>query len=93
MYLTPNGAKGFLPHTDQHDFFILQTGGKKKWRVYGNPIPLNTRNQEQGKKSGKPLREKDLGGRGRGRGRRDGTTGTSQSVTSVTKFKWVEEER
>ena len=61
LYLTPNGAKGFLPHTDQHDFFILQTGGKKKWRVYGNPIPLNTRNQEQGKKSGKPLREKDLG--------------------------------
>jgi len=61
LYLTPRGAKGFLPHTDQHDFFILQTGGRKKWRIYGNPIPLNTRNQEQGKVTGKPLLEKNLG--------------------------------
>jgi hypothetical protein len=61
LYLTPKGAKGFLPHTDQHDFFILQTGGKKKWRVYNNPIPLNTRKQEQGKKAGKALNEKNLG--------------------------------
>jgi hypothetical protein len=61
LYLTPRGAKGFLPHTDQHDFFILQTGGRKKWKIYNNPIPLNTRKQELGKAVGKPLLEKNLG--------------------------------
>ena len=61
LYLTPRGSKGFLPHTDQHDFFILQTGGRKKWRIYNNPIPWNTRAQEQGKELGKELKESELG--------------------------------
>ena len=60
LYLTPRGAQGFMPHTDQHDFFILQTGGRKRWRVYGNPVPLNTRAQEQGK-HGAHLDEAALG--------------------------------
>ena len=60
LYLTPRGARGFMPHTDQHDFFILQTGGRKRWRVFGNPVPLNTRAQELGK-HGEHLNEADLG--------------------------------
>ncbi len=61
LYLTPRGAQGFKAHTDQHDFFILQTGGRKKWRVYNNPVPLNTRAQELGKAHGQHLDESELG--------------------------------
>jgi lysine-specific demethylase/histidyl-hydroxylase NO66 len=33
-YLTPAGARGFARHTDSHDVFVLQTGGRKQWMVY-----------------------------------------------------------
>jgi bifunctional lysine-specific demethylase and histidyl-hydroxylase NO66 len=33
-YLTPAGARGFARHTDLHDVFVLQTGGRKQWMVY-----------------------------------------------------------
>ena len=60
MYLTPKNSQGFRAHTDQHDFFIMQIDGKKKWRVYSNPIPLSTRKQELGK-LGEPIDEATLG--------------------------------
>jgi ribosomal protein L16 Arg81 hydroxylase len=42
-FLTPPNSKGFPPHFDTHDVFILQTSGKKRWLVYeseiSNPTP------------------------------------------------------
>ena len=59
VYLTPRGAQGFFSHTDQHDVLILQVAGRKHWKVFNNPIPLPTRDQELGK-HGPPLQEEDL---------------------------------
>ena len=61
VYLTPRGSQGFFPHTDQHDFFILQMAGEKLWHIYNNPVKLPTRKQELGKITGKPLTETDTG--------------------------------
>ena len=33
LYLTPSSGKGFLPHWDNHDVFILQTVGSKNWKL------------------------------------------------------------
>ncbi|CAK5059776.1 unnamed protein product [Meloidogyne enterolobii] len=33
-YLTPAGAAGFAPHYDNIDAFILQTEGRKHWKIY-----------------------------------------------------------
>ena len=33
LYLTPPKGKGFSPHWDNHDVFILQVVGSKKWQV------------------------------------------------------------
>ncbi|CAG4929820.1 unnamed protein product [Colias eurytheme] len=33
-YLTPPDSQGFAPHYDDIEAFILQTEGKKRWRVY-----------------------------------------------------------
>jgi ribosomal protein L16 Arg81 hydroxylase len=40
IYLTPPHAKGFKPHFDTHDVFVLQLHGSKRWRLYGTPITL-----------------------------------------------------
>jgi ribosomal protein L16 Arg81 hydroxylase len=40
VYLTPPHAKGFKPHFDTHDVFILQLHGSKCWRLYGTPTLL-----------------------------------------------------
>jgi ribosomal protein L16 Arg81 hydroxylase len=37
-FLTPPNCKGFPPHFDTHDVFILQTSGTKRWLVYGPEI-------------------------------------------------------
>jgi hypothetical protein len=60
VYLTPREAQGFFPHADQHDIFIMQMAGSKHWKVFNNPIPLATRDQELGK-HGDPLLEENLG--------------------------------
>jgi hypothetical protein len=39
-YLTPPGGQGFPPHPDNHDVFLLQVAGAKRWRLYGSPVPL-----------------------------------------------------
>ena len=33
LYLTPPHGKGFPPHWDNHDVFILQVVGSKKWQI------------------------------------------------------------
>jgi ribosomal protein L16 Arg81 hydroxylase len=33
IYLTPPAGKGFTPHWDNHDVFIMQTLGSKNWKV------------------------------------------------------------
>lgn len=33
-YLTPPGAQALAPHYDDVEVFVLQTEGKKKWKVY-----------------------------------------------------------
>ena len=33
LYLTPPNGKGFSPHWDNHDVFILQVVGSKKWHL------------------------------------------------------------
>ena len=45
IYITPFNAQGFAPHYDDHDVFILQTTGMKKWRLYHTPIELPSRKQ------------------------------------------------
>lgn len=34
-YLTPPHAQAFAPHYDDHDAFVLQAEGTKRWTVYG----------------------------------------------------------
>lgn len=38
IYLTPPNNKGFNTHYDDHDVFVLQVSGKKKWKLYQRPI-------------------------------------------------------
>lgn len=33
-YITPPDSAGFAKHYDHHDVLILQTSGKKEWRIY-----------------------------------------------------------
>jgi ribosomal protein L16 Arg81 hydroxylase len=33
LYLTPPNGKGFTPHWDNHDVFILQMVGSKNWKI------------------------------------------------------------
>lgn len=35
IYLTPPGNSGFGAHYDDHDVFVLQVSGRKKWEIYG----------------------------------------------------------
>jgi len=33
-YLTPAGSQGFSPHFDDIEAFVIQTEGKKRWKLY-----------------------------------------------------------
>lgn len=39
-YVTPPGSKGFAPHHDTHDVFVLQVDGHKLWHVYAPVLEL-----------------------------------------------------
>lgn len=41
-YVTPRGSRGFDPHYDVHDVFVLQVSGQKRWIVHEpvHPDPL-----------------------------------------------------
>lgn len=48
-YLTPGGkAQGFKPHQDNHDVFIAQAHGVKRWALYGTryELPLKHQNHQ-----------------------------------------------
>lgn len=38
VYLTPPDAQGFRTHYDNHDVFVLQIEGEKRWRLYDTPV-------------------------------------------------------
>jgi cupin superfamily protein len=52
IYLTPQagddgtGNQGFPPHYDNHDVFVLQISGQKKWRIYGTPVETPYRGEQ-----------------------------------------------
>ncbi len=35
IHIGLNESKGFHPHFDAHDVFVLQVSGRKKWKIYG----------------------------------------------------------
>lgn len=39
-YVTPPTSRGFAVHHDTHDVFVLQTHGRKRWRVYHPLVEL-----------------------------------------------------
>jgi len=45
VYITPGNAKGFTPHYDVHDVFVLQIAGRKRWQLYEPVIALPHRTQ------------------------------------------------
>lgn len=45
IYITPGNARGFTPHYDTHEVFVLQIAGHKHWLVSEPPIPLPHRTQ------------------------------------------------
>lgn len=56
-YLTPPDSQGFAPHYDDIEAFILQTEGKKHWRIYK---PLNE-NEILPRVSSKNFSQEDIG--------------------------------
>ncbi|MFI9330491.1 cupin domain-containing protein [Kitasatospora sp. NPDC052868] len=53
-YLTPAGARGFKPHYDMHDVFIVQVHGTKRWQLFGAPLPLPLRSQPYDRSAPEP---------------------------------------
>jgi hypothetical protein len=44
-YITPAGSRGLMPHYDDHDVFVLQIEGRKRWRIYRNDLIRPLRGQ------------------------------------------------
>ncbi|WP_181799346.1 cupin domain-containing protein [Kitasatospora acidiphila] len=44
-YLTPATSRGFAPHYDTHDVFIVQVYGSKRWQLFESPLALPLRSQ------------------------------------------------
>lgn len=38
IYLTPPNNQGFRTHYDDHDVFVLQVSGEKRWRFFDTPV-------------------------------------------------------
>lgn len=45
IYLTPGSAQGFQTHYDNHDVFVLQVEGTKRWRLYDSPAGIPFRGE------------------------------------------------
>lgn len=45
IYMTPAHGKGFRPHYDTHDVFLLQIAGSKEWIICGCSVRLPLRGQ------------------------------------------------
>lgn len=63
-YVTPPTSRGFAVHHDTHDVFVLQTHGRKAWRVYRPVVELAGPDQPWESSSmgdpGEPLLETQL---------------------------------
>ena len=48
-YITPSDNRGFAPHYDVHDVFVLQVAGRKRWRIHAPVVtdPLADQPWEQ----------------------------------------------
>ena len=48
-YITPPQNRGFAPHYDVHDVFVLQVSGRKRWRLHEPVVraPLENQNWEK----------------------------------------------
>ena len=67
-YITPASSRGFDPHHDVHDVFVLQIAGRKRWRIHEpvleSPLPeqpweqLKTQVAERA--AGEPLIDAEL---------------------------------
>jgi hypothetical protein len=100
VYLTPGGCRGFTPHYDTHEVFVLQIAGEKRWRVDAPPAPLPHHTQPFSAQSQQPtprvleveLAPGDLLYLPRGYIHSTATSRTSSlHVTlGVTVFTWVE---
>lgn len=44
-YITPASARGFDPHYDVHDVFVIQISGEKTWRIHPPVYPDPLRSQ------------------------------------------------
>jgi hypothetical protein len=44
-YITPPSSRGFSPHYDVHDVFVLQVAGEKHWRIHPPVLPDPLRTQ------------------------------------------------
>lgn len=53
-YVTPPTSKGFAMHHDTHDVFVLQTRGRKRWRVYRPLVELAGKEQPWKRSQGDP---------------------------------------
>jgi lysine-specific demethylase/histidyl-hydroxylase NO66 len=53
-YVTPAASRGFAIHHDTHDVFVLQTHGRKAWRVYAPIVELAGKEQRWSKELGEP---------------------------------------
>ena len=47
-YITPPQNRGFAPHYDVHDVFVLQVSGRKRWRIHEPVVPDPLRQPELG---------------------------------------------
>jgi hypothetical protein len=52
-YVTPASSRGFDPHYDVHDVFVLQISGEKRWRIHApvHPDPLSDQPWSQHKEA------------------------------------------
>jgi lysine-specific demethylase/histidyl-hydroxylase NO66 len=63
-YVTPPTSRGFGVHHDTHEVFVLQTHGRKVWRVYPSIVELAGKEQRWSKELGEPgppILEEELG--------------------------------
>jgi hypothetical protein len=44
-YITPPSSRGFSPHYDVHDVFVLQVAGEKHWTIHEPVVPDPLRDQ------------------------------------------------
>lgn len=63
-YVTPATSQGFAVHHDTHDVFVLQTHGRKRWRIYRPVVELAAKEQPWAKHRtdpGDPILEAEMG--------------------------------